>query len=257
MKSRQFLSAAAFLLVPHVILAQDVMQYGVKHIKVLAEDASVRVLRYSPHQGDKTPVHSHPASVVYVVKGGRVRTILPDGSVQEVTLKTGEALIRPPITHSDEALEDVELILVEMKVQAPAAAGAAQSPEQAILDFATQYTAGWCSHDPAQVALFFSPEGSLTINDGPPSVGRAQIAAAAKSFMTAFPDLAVRMDSVSLNGRNAVYRWTLTGTNTGPGGTGKPVRISGYEEWSLGSDGLVERSLGHFDRADYDRQISR
>ena len=46
-----------------------------------------------------------------------------------------------------------------------------------------------------------------------------------------------------------------TGTNTGPGGTGRPVRISGYEEWTFGPDGLVARSLGHFDAAEYQRQV--
>ena len=73
--------------------------------------------------------------------------------------------------------------------------------------------------------------------------------------MTAFPDLLIRMDDVSVSGNHAVYRWTLTGINTGPGGTGRAVRTSGYEEWTMGSDGLVEESLGHFDGADYDRQL--
>jgi len=30
-------------------------------------------------------------------------------------------------------------------------------------DFATRYTAAWCSQDAASVAAFFSPSGSLTI----------------------------------------------------------------------------------------------
>jgi hypothetical protein len=34
------------------------------------------------------------------------------------------------------------------------------------------------------------------------------ITAAAQGFMTAFPDRVVAMDSVSLDGRGAVYRWT-------------------------------------------------
>jgi hypothetical protein len=34
---------------------QDAMKYGVKHLTVLAEDQKVRVLRYAPHKGDKTP----------------------------------------------------------------------------------------------------------------------------------------------------------------------------------------------------------
>jgi hypothetical protein len=52
---------------------------------------------------------------VYVVKGGRVRYTMPDGSTQVTELKTGVAMIRPPVTHADEALDDVEAILIEMK----------------------------------------------------------------------------------------------------------------------------------------------
>ena len=91
------------------------MQYGVKHLSVLAEDQKVRVLLYSPHRGDKTPMHSHPSTVVYVRKGGRVKYTFPDGSTKISELKTGEALIRPPVTHADEALDDVEAILTEIK----------------------------------------------------------------------------------------------------------------------------------------------
>jgi uncharacterized protein (TIGR02246 family) len=122
-------------------------------------------------------------------------------------------------------------------------------------EFATHYTAAWCSHEPAKVASFFSPHGSLTINDGAPSVGRDAIAAAAQGFMTAFPDLRVTMDAVLREGERAIYRWTLEGHNTGPGGAGAFVRISGYEEWRIGGDGLIAASLGHFDAADWQRQI--
>lgn len=126
----------------------------------------------------------------------------------------------------------------------------------AVRDLATRYTAAWCSQDPARVASFFSPGGSLKINDGAAAEGREEITAAARGFMAAFPDLVVRMDSLTVTGRHAVYRWTLTGTHTGAGGARKAVRISGYEEWTLAADGLVERSLGHFDAADYDRQLT-
>jgi hypothetical protein len=46
-----------------------------------------------------------------------------------------------------------------------------------------------------------------------------------------------------------------TGTNTGPGGMGKTVRISGFEQWTVGTDGPIARSLGHFDEAEYQRQL--
>jgi hypothetical protein len=122
--------------------------------------------------------------------------------------------------------------------------------------FGARYTAAWCSQNAATVAAFFSGAGSLQINNGAPSVGRTAITAAAQGFMTAFPDMVVTMDGVDLQRDRAVYRWTLTGTNTGPGGSGKAVRISGYEEWRLGTDGLIAESKGHFDEADYKRQLS-
>jgi hypothetical protein len=122
--------------------------------------------------------------------------------------------------------------------------------------FGARYTAAWCSQNAASVAAFFSEAGSLQINDGAPSVGRTAITAAAQSFMTAFPDMVVSMDGADLRGDGAVYRWTLTGSNTGPGGSGKPVRISGYEEWRFGADGLIAESKGHLDEADYRRQLS-
>ena len=121
--------------------------------------------------------------------------------------------------------------------------------------FATRYTAAWSSQDPARVASFFTERGSLSINDAEPAVGRAAITAAARGFMTAIPDLVLVMDSLEVHGSHAVYGWTLTGTNTGPGGTGNRVHISGYEDWAIGVDGLIAESQGHFDEAEYRQQL--
>jgi predicted ester cyclase len=121
--------------------------------------------------------------------------------------------------------------------------------------FAARYTAAWCSQNAASVAAFLSPNGSLTINNGTPSVGRAAITEAVQSFMAAFPDMRVAMDDLIIKGDRAEYHWTLTGTNTGPGGTGRHVAISGFELWEFASDGLIEKSLGHFDAQEYQRQL--
>lgn len=129
-------------------------------------------------------------------------------------------------------------------------------PEQdSVAEMAAAYTRAWCSKDPARVAARYAEHGSLTINDGAAAVGRAAITASAQAFMTSLPDMIVAMDSLRMDGRAGRYYWTLTGTNTGPGGTGKAVRISGYEEWTLDASGLIERSLGHFDAVEYARQI--
>lgn len=122
-------------------------------------------------------------------------------------------------------------------------------------DFAARYTEAWCSQDPARVASFFSEDGSLKVNDGEPAVGRDAIAEVAKGFMTAFPDLEIRMNDLEVLSQQVNYHWTLIGTNNGPGGTGNAVRITGYEEWKMGVDGKVAASLGHFDDEEYQRQL--
>ena len=123
-------------------------------------------------------------------------------------------------------------------------------------DFAARYTAAWCSQNPARVAAFYSEEGSLRVNDDLPAVGRKAIEQVAQSFMSAFPDLRVIMDDV--RGKDEPeYHWTLVGTNSGPGGTGKMVRISGFEKWRIGADGLIQSSEGRFDAAEYRRQLEQ
>ena len=128
---------------------------------------------------------------------------------------------------------------------------------QTLREFARRYTAAWCSQDAASVAEYFAPGGSLTINGGTPATGRSAITAAAQEFMSAFPDLVITMDGVAEEGTHAIYRWTLAGTNTGPGGRGKRVRISGFEQWRIGADGLVAESQGHFDAREYQRQVEQ
>jgi uncharacterized protein (TIGR02246 family) len=124
-----------------------------------------------------------------------------------------------------------------------------------IIAFAKRYAAAWCSQDPEKVAAFFAERGSITINNGPPAVGRAAIAREAQAFMTTFPDMVVTFDKLEARGDTTAFHWTLTGTNTGPGGTGKRVCISGYELWKIDNDGLIAESQGHFDSAEYKRHL--
>jgi uncharacterized protein (TIGR02246 family) len=121
--------------------------------------------------------------------------------------------------------------------------------------FAKRYAEAWCSQDPEKVAAFFAENGSISINNGPPAVGRAAIAREAQAFMTTFPDMVVAFDKLEPRGDAIAFHWTLTGTNTGPGGIGKKVRISGYELWKIDNNGLIGESKGHFDAAEYERQL--
>lgn len=120
--------------------------------------------------------------------------------------------------------------------------------------FAEDYTAAWCSLDPRRVAAHYTLDGSLAINGGAPAVGRDAITATAKGFYAALPDMQVFMDDLVIDGDRIEYHWTFTGTNTGPGGTGNAVRVVGFEAWTIGG-GLIAASSGHYDQAEYARQL--
>jgi len=122
-------------------------------------------------------------------------------------------------------------------------------------DFATRYAAAWSSRNPANVAAFYSDRGSLTVNDDMPAVGRPAITAKARTFMTAFPDMIVRLERVEDEQGQVLFHWIWTGTNSGPGGTDRPVRIRGFEEWTMDDDGHILESKGHYDEAEYQRQL--
>lgn len=112
---------------------------------------------------------------------------------------------------------------------------------------AGRYVAAWSSGEPEQVAAFFAADGELIINDAP-RIGRAEITAAARGYMAAYPDLLMTLDGIEGSGRDVRLRWTFTGTNTGPAGSGNAVHVVGREEWRLGDDGLIATSDATFRR---------
>ena len=124
-------------------------------------------------------------------------------------------------------------------------------------DMAVRYAAAWSSQDPDALAAFYADDGILQVNDGEPAIGRDAVRGTAEAFMTGFPDMTVEL--VELRGEypNVEFHWHWTGTNTGPGGTGAYVDLLGYEAWTIGDDGLIVRSLGHYDEAEYDRQLKQ
>jgi uncharacterized protein (TIGR02246 family) len=123
-----------------------------------------------------------------------------------------------------------------------------------LTEFATRYAAAWSGKDPVKFGSFYEENGSLIVN-GAASVGREAIVATARAYMAAFPDMVVKLDSLRRENNNTIFHWTWTGTNTGPGGTGRAVNLRGYERWTIGPNGLINVSDGHFDNDEYERQL--
>jgi hypothetical protein len=117
-----------------------------------------------------------------------------------------------------------------------------------IEQLARTYTEAWCSHDAARVVDHFVPGGTIAFNGGEP-IGIEEVA---NYFVAAYPDGEIFMDDLVFREDCVEWHWTVTGTRAE---TGKRVRIAGFDEWTIGSDGLIAKSLRHYDEAEYDRQL--
>jgi len=97
--------------------AQDPAVVNAKTIKIKLENAKVRVLEATLKPGEKEQMHSHPAYVIYVIEGGKVRNHSADGKTNESELKTGDVIYRDPLTHWAENIgtTTMHMILVELK----------------------------------------------------------------------------------------------------------------------------------------------
>lgn len=129
-------------------------------------------------------------------------------------------------------------------------------PSKSLWELAVRCATAWSSGDPDGMASCYEETGRQSINNGAPAIGRKALAGVAKSYMDAFPDLQISLDQLLVAGNAAFFVWTLTGTNTGPGGTGRSVRVSGIEVWEMGESGLIAQSRGYYDADSYQRQLS-
>ena len=121
----------------------------------------------------------------------------------------------------------------------------------AIENMALAYTDAWCSRSGEAVASFFT-ENATSIINGEPTIGRTKIADAMSAFFVEFPDLVLRMDTLRSGANQAIYLWTLEGTNRD---TGHFVKIPGWQNWLVSDDLLILKADGGYDAEEYARQV--
>jgi len=68
-----------FLIASAAAKAQDPVKTWPQYYRVLLKNDQVRVLEYRLKAGEKEPMHSHFAGVVYVLGGGKLKFTYPDG----------------------------------------------------------------------------------------------------------------------------------------------------------------------------------
>jgi quercetin dioxygenase-like cupin family protein len=99
--------------------AQDPVKTSPQYYKVLLENDQVRVLEYRLNAGEKEPMHSHPAGVVYVLSGAKLNFSYPDGRTEERAAATGETIWRDPTTHAVENVGDTEAHAIAVDLKTP------------------------------------------------------------------------------------------------------------------------------------------
>ena len=97
--------------------AQDAEKVTPKVVKLKFETDRVRVLETLSNPGDQEQMHSHPANVVVVIEGAKMRITTPDGKSNDVEFKAGDTIWREPVTHSAVNIGTTRLhaIIVELK----------------------------------------------------------------------------------------------------------------------------------------------
>ncbi len=122
MKALQVLCVFALASIGSVVaLAQDPVKVDPEHYKVVLDNPKVRILKIDYPVGGKSPMHSHPDSIVIPLASSKARFTMPDGKSEENDLASESALYIPAGSHSSTNAGGgpVDAILVEFKATAP------------------------------------------------------------------------------------------------------------------------------------------
>ncbi len=112
---------AVSLLVAAPALAQD-RAASVPDMKVLLENKCVRVQYHDVAVGEKTPMHSHPDYVVYVLNPYKAKITTADGAVRTNERSAGESFWGNATQHVVENIGTTPIhnLVVELKPEAHA-----------------------------------------------------------------------------------------------------------------------------------------
>lgn len=105
------------LAAPAALAAQDPTVLYPGNYQVMILNDQVRVMDFQLKRGAREAMHMHPAHVLYVLTGFRIRFTFPDGTTRVRETKAGEVLYSDAVMHSPENIGDTDAhgILVELR----------------------------------------------------------------------------------------------------------------------------------------------
>jgi len=117
----------------------------------------------------------------------------------------------------------------------------------------------WNAHDPAAVAACYAPNATEYDAGGETAVGRDAIAARAKQYIDAFPDMRLEIVSIGVEGNTYTWQWKALGTNSGSLAgippTNRKVVVEGCSVGKVGDDGLIGSETDYWNEASMMRQL--
>jgi quercetin dioxygenase-like cupin family protein len=100
-----------------LLSAQDAVKVDPKHYSVVSENDQVRILKVHYGPGEKSVVHSHPASVAVFLTDAKGQFVMADGKKADFDVKAGNSQYEAPVTHTPENTGDkaMDVIVIELK----------------------------------------------------------------------------------------------------------------------------------------------
>lgn len=114
---KRVILAAAFVLFPLTVMAQDPVKVSPELYKVVIDNASVRALDVHIPAGAKSPMHSHPASVISAFTACKIKFTSSDGKTREAEFKPGDAVWRDAETHAAENVGSAECHALQIELK--------------------------------------------------------------------------------------------------------------------------------------------
>jgi steroid delta-isomerase-like uncharacterized protein len=117
----------------------------------------------------------------------------------------------------------------------------------------------WNAHDAAAVGMLYAADATQRDVGGQTFNGRDAIAARARMFMDAFPDLRLDLGAIEVDGDTFTLEWTASGINSGSlagmPATNRTVKVEGCDVVKVGDDSLIHSESAYWNEAAMLRQM--
>ena len=85
--------------------------------RVIFENDAIRMLEVTVKPGATVPMHTNPENINYILQGGTLRLVAPDGSIMDVQLTEKQVVPAPVGRHAVENVGQTEVrtLCIELK----------------------------------------------------------------------------------------------------------------------------------------------